>query len=62
MFKSEVMEFVYAPCKKRDVDSHGNSMSFLVTNQWQFVYEIDAKFHDDSMSFIQVLFVSHAET
>ena len=27
---------IFIPCKKCDVDSHGNSMSFLVTNRRQF--------------------------
>ena len=45
--------------------SHGNSRSFLVTNQLGgSLVEIHTKFHDYSMSFIQVLsvFVFHAQT
>ena len=41
------------------MNSHLNSMPFLVNNLRQFFIEIHTKFHDDSMSFIQVLFVSH---
>ena len=45
-------------------DSHWNiwnSMSFHVRNDGSLV-EIDTKFHDYSMSFIQVLLVFHAQT
>ena len=51
------------PCKKYDVDSHGNSMSrqFLVTTRFGgSLVQIHTKFHDFCMSFIQVLFVFHA--
>ena len=51
------------PCKKCDMDSHGHSTSFLVTTRLGgSLVQIDTKFHDDSMSFIQVLFVSHTGT
>ena len=51
------------PCKKCDEGSHGNSMPFLVTNRLDGnLVQIDNKFHDYSMSFIQVLFVFHAGT
>ena len=60
--KTEKCNQISGPCKKCDVNSHGNSMSFLITNPWQFVTEIDTKFHDYSMSFIQVLFFFHAKT
>ena len=51
------------PCKKCDVDSDKNSMSFLVTTRLGgSLVQIDTKFHDYSMSFIQVLFVFHAGT
>ena len=55
--------FFYLPCKKCEEDSHGNSMSFFVTT-WLggSLVQIDAKFRDYSMSFIQVVFVSHAGT
>ena len=51
------------PCGKCDMDSHENSMSFLVTTRLGGgLVEIHIKFHDDSMSFIKVLFVFHAGT
>ena len=50
------------PCKKCDMDSHENSMSFHVTNRRQFFMEIDTKFHDYSILFIQVLLGYHAGT
>ena len=50
-------------CKKCDVDSHENFMPFLVTTRLGGgLVQIDTKFHDYSMSFIQVLFVFHATT
>ena len=40
------------------MDSHGNSMSIRVTNRLGgSLVQIDSKFHDYSMSFIQALFV-----
>ena len=51
------------PCKKYDMDSHGNSMSFHVTTRLGgSLVKIHTKFHDNSMSFVQVFFVSHAGT
>ena len=40
-------------CKKYDVDSHGNSVSFSVTTRLGGgLVKIDTKSHDHSMSFI----------
>ena len=53
------------PRKKYDMDSHGNSMSrqFLVTTRLGGgLVKIRTKFHENSMSFIQVLFAFHAKT
>ena len=51
------------PCKKYDMDYRENSMSFHVPIQLGgSLVEIHTKFHDDSMSFIQILFVFHAQT
>ena len=46
------------------MDSHGNSMSlsFHVSVIDGSLLEIDTKFHDYSMSFVQVLFVPHEKT
>ena len=44
-----------------DMDSHGNCVSFHVTNRGQFVIKIDTQSHDYSMSFIHVLSVSMLE-
>ena len=58
----KVREVVSLPCKKYDMDSQGNSMSFHVTTRLGgSLVQIYTKFHDYSMSFIQVLFVFHAE-
>ena len=53
----------WLPCKKHDRDSHGNSMSFLLTTRLGGgLVQIHIKFHEYSMSFTQVLFVFHAQT
>ena len=52
MFDLILLVFIhkfYAPCKKCDVDSHDDPMSFLVTTRRQFVIEIDTKSHDYSL-------------
>ena len=46
------------PCTKCDIDSHGNFMSQIVGS----LVQIHTQFHDDSLSFIQVLFIFHAKT
>ena len=59
--KTEKCNQISGPCKKCDVNFHGNSMSFLVklTTVWS---KLTSNSHDNSMSFIQVLFVFHAGT
>ena len=45
------------------MDSHGNSMSFLSTTRLGgSLVESHTKFHDDFMSFIQILHVFHEKT
>ena len=44
------------------MDSHGNSMSFHVATRFGgSLVQIHTEVHDYSMSFIQVLFVFHAQ-
>ena len=52
------IQSLYGPCKKCDMDSHGNFMSQIDGS----LVEIDIKFHEYSRSVIQVLFVFHAGT
>ena len=45
------------------MDSHGNSMSFLVKTRLDGgLVQMGTEFHDYSMSFIEILFVFHAQT
>ena len=56
-FHNVFIIYLWNPCKKCDEDSHGNSMPFHVTTRLGGgLFQIHTKFHDDSMSFIQVLF------
>ena len=51
-----------SPCRKFDMDSHGNSMLFHITNWRQFErnwHQIPWPFH---VIYIQVVFVFHAQT
>ena len=57
---SRTFEF---PCKNYCMDSQETSVSFSVTTRLGGrLVQIHTKFHDYSMSFIQILFVFHAGT
>jgi len=54
--------FKYVPFTKRDMNSHGNIISFVMSQIYHSLVQIHTKFHAYFKSCTQVLFVFHVGT